>query len=75
MNLRTKKTLKLADELTISPITATNQKLTYTSSDKSVVSVNSSGKLTAKKAGTATVTVSPKDGSGTDLTITVTVTK
>ena len=32
-------------------------RVTYTSSDKSIVTINSSGKLTAKKAGKATITV------------------
>ena len=41
---------------TIKPITST-QKITYSSSKKSVAAVNSSGKITAKKKGKATITV------------------
>ncbi|MCD7715707.1 MAG: Ig-like domain-containing protein [Lachnospiraceae bacterium] len=45
---------------TISPITSV-QKVTYSSSNKKVATVNSKGKITAKKKGTATITV--KSGS------------
>ncbi len=50
---------------------------TWKSSKKSVASVNSSGKITAKKAGTATITAVPKVKSGTveGLSIKVTVNK
>ncbi|MCD7841998.1 MAG: Ig-like domain-containing protein [Lachnospiraceae bacterium] len=44
----------------ISPITSV-QKVTYSSSNKKVATVNSKGKITAKKKGTATITV--KSGS------------
>ena len=36
----------------VSPSTASNKKLTYTSSKKSVATVSASGKVTGKKAGT-----------------------
>lgn len=75
LNLRVKKTLELADEITITPVTATNQNLTYTSSNKKIVTVNANGKMTAKKAGEAEITITPKDGSGTGITIPVKVTK
>ncbi|MCC8106710.1 MAG: Ig-like domain-containing protein [Clostridiales bacterium] len=45
---------------TISPITSV-QKVTYSSSNKKVATVSSKGKITAKKKGTATITV--KSGS------------
>lgn len=48
----------------------------YTSSDESVASVNSSGKVTAKKAGTATITVTLTSGDKTQkLTKKITVKK
>lgn len=56
MKAGTKKNLHPA----VKPITS-QQKVTYHSSNKKVVSVSSSGKLTAKKKGTATITV--KSGS------------
>ena len=49
----------------ISPATATNKKITWSSSNPSVVSVTSSGKITAKKEGTATITVTTEDGRKT----------
>lgn len=61
-----KKTVKLAKgvsytiKVTRSPITA-NDKLTFSSSNKKVAAVSSKGKITAKKKGTAKITV--KSGS------------
>lgn len=75
LNLRTKKTMELADEFTIAPITATNQRLTFTSSDKKIVTVNANGRVTAKKQGDAVITVTPSDGSGVILEIPVSVTR
>lgn len=75
LRLKEKKTMELAGELTINPITATNQGLTYTSSDKKIVTVNAKGKVTAKKEGDAVITITPKDGSGIIVEIPVTVTK
>lgn len=75
LRLKEKKTMELAGELTINPITATNQGLTYTSSDKRIVTVNANGKVTAKKEGDAVITITPKDGSGIIVEIPVTVTK
>ena len=65
-SIKNKKTLQLSDKLIINPITATNKKLTYKSSNSKLVSVSASGKLTAKKRGAEDViiTVTTNDGSG-----------
>lgn len=42
---------------TVKPSTASNKKVSFTSSNKSVATVSSKGKVTAKKAGTAKITV------------------
>ncbi|GHV67934.1 hypothetical protein FACS1894199_14350 [Bacteroidia bacterium] len=57
---------------TVLPATATNQNVSWGSSDATVASVDSTGKVTAKAAGTATITVTTADGSKT-ATCTVTV--
>ncbi len=46
----------------VSPGSATNKKVEYTSSDPEVVTVNQSGKITGKKEGLATITIMSKDG-------------
>lgn len=46
-------------------------KLTWSSSNSSVVSISSSGKMTAKSAGTATITVRAEDGRTASQTIKV----
>jgi glycerophosphoryl diester phosphodiesterase len=48
---------------TIMPSNATNKKVTYTSSNKSIATVDKNGKVTAKAKGTATITVKTKDGT------------
>ena len=62
----TSATLTEGDELlltaTITPSNATNQNVNWSSSDSSVASVES-GKVTAHKAGTATITVTTSDGN------------
>lgn len=47
---------------TVYPTNTTNQKLTWTIEDSSIATVNSSGKITAKSAGTTTVWVSTENG-------------
>ena len=49
---------------TIYPAKATNKQLVWKSTDNSIVSVDNSGRVTALKAGTATVYASPADGGG-----------
>lgn len=53
-------------EATVVPQNATNRKVTYVSSDTSVVTVDEIGNLSAKKAGNAIITVKTEDGGFTD---------
>ncbi len=57
---------------TVSPANATNQVVTWTSSNTNVATVSSTGLVTAVANGTATITVTTADGSKT-ATCTVTV--
>jgi len=50
----------------ILPLNATNQSVTWSSSNSSVASVDSNGKVTAVSAGTATITAKTVDGNKTD---------
>ena len=58
---------------TISPSTANNQTIAWSSSDESVASVDENGLVTAHKKGSATITVAAQDGSGVTKSCTVTV--
>jgi uncharacterized protein YjdB len=60
---------------TVSPSDASNTAVKWSSSNTSVATVNSSGKITALKKGTETITCTAKDGSGKKATCKVTVTK
>lgn len=62
---KNKKTKQLSEYLIINPITATNKKLTYKSSNSKLVSVSATGKLTAKKRAeeNVTITITTNDGS------------
>ena len=64
-------TLKL--KATIAPKDATNKNVTWKSSDPKVAKVDKNGKVTALKAGTATITCTAKDGSGVKATCKITV--
>ncbi|CDF80366.1 alginate lyase (PL6/PL7/CBM32) [Formosa agariphila KMM 3901] len=58
----------------VSPLNASNQDVSYSSSNTSVATVNSSGVVTAVSEGNATITVTTEDGDFTD-TISITVTE
>lgn len=61
---------------TVSPANATNKSVTWSSSNDSVATVDASGKVTAVKAGTATITVRTVDGGKTatcNLTVTAAI--
>jgi uncharacterized protein YjdB/serine/threonine protein kinase len=59
---------------TVKPDGATNQNVTWSSSNTGVATVSKNGRVTAKKAGTATITVKTVDGNKTT-TCTLTVPK
>ncbi|MBO5371379.1 MAG: Ig-like domain-containing protein [Lachnospiraceae bacterium] len=71
--LKKKQSVKL--KATCLPKTAKNKKVKWKSSNKSVAAVSSSGKVTAKKTGTAKITVTAKDGSGKKAVCTIKVVK
>lgn len=56
------KTMKIGDECYLLAVTSTGKKPSFSSSNSSVASVNTYGKITAKKAGTATITAKIKNG-------------
>ncbi len=62
-------------KLTFAPTSVTNKRVVYTSSDESVATVDATGKVTAVKAGTATIKVTTTDGSKKSATVKVTVVK
>ena len=58
---------------TISPESATNQGVSWTSSNTTVATVDANGEVTAVKTGSANITCTAKDGSGVSATCRVTV--
>ena len=68
------KTHKLQTKILPEGVETESKKVTYTSSDPTVVSVTSAGKLTALKAGTATITASIKVTEATESTKTKSIT-
>ncbi len=58
---------------TVTPSNATDKSVTWSSSNISVATVSSSGLVTAKSAGTATITCKANDGSGKSASCKVTV--
>ena len=68
LNKTTLKLSKGASETltaTVAPTNATNKKVTWTSSDPAVATVDASGKVTGVAKGTATITVTTEDGGHT----------
>ncbi len=60
---------------TLTPSKPTVKGVTFKSSDTKVATVNSKGKITAKKVGTATITAMAKDGTDKKATVKVVVTQ
>ena len=58
---------------TVTPSNTSNKGVTWTSSNTGVATVSSSGLVTAKAVGTATITVKTSDGSNKSATCTITV--
>ena len=56
------KTLSIGDEFYLLAVTTNGKKPSFSSSNSSVASVNTYGKITAKKAGTATIKAKIKNG-------------
>ena len=59
---------------TVEPADATNQGVTWESSDTSIATVSEDGTVTAISAGTVTITATAADGSGVSASCSVTVT-
>ena len=59
---------------TVTPDTATDKTVKWTTSNKNVATVSTDGVVTAKAAGTATITATAADGSGVKATCKITVT-
>ena len=68
-----KKGKSLTLKATISPSSANNKAVTWSSSNKKVATVSSKGVVKAVGSGTATITVKAKDGSGKKATCKITV--
>ncbi len=71
VTIKTGKTFQLS--ATIEPADAMVPTIKWTSSNKSIATVSSTGKITAKKGGTCTITAATTDGTGLKATCTVTV--
>ena len=68
------KTMKIGDEFYLAAVTSSGKKPKFSSSDSKVASVNTYGKITAKKAGTATITAKIAGGeAGCKVTVEKTV--
>jgi len=69
----TGKTIDLAGTYTVLPEDATNRNVTFTSDNESIASVSSTGVITAKSAGKATITIAAEDNAEKTATVTVKV--
>lgn len=68
------KTVKIGDECYLLALTTNGKKPSFSSSDSKIASVNTYGKITAKKAGTVKITAKIKNGEAS-CTVTVQKTK
>ena len=71
LNIKTGATEQLTAK--VQPTDATNSKVTWSSNNKDVAEVDQTGMITAKKEGSAVITVTAQDGSGKTATCQVTV--
>ena len=71
-NITIKKGNSLGLIIEIEPVELSSTKLNWKSSDSSIVSVDSNGKIKGLKTGTVTITVSTNDGKSATCTVTVT---
>ncbi len=68
------KTMKIGDEFYLAAVASSGKKPKFTSSNSKVASVNTYGKITARKAGTATITAKTANGeAGCKVTVEKTV--
>ena len=70
VSIKIKKTVKLTAQ--VSPSNAADKSITWKSSKSSIASVDKNGKVTAKKAGKATITAIASNGKSASCKITVT---
>lgn len=77
IKLPSKKTMMEGDKLKLSteftPVNTTSKKVKWKSSNDNIATVSSKGVVTAKKAGTVTITVTAQDGSKKSAKCTITV--
>ncbi len=68
------RTKKISLPYVIQPVTASDKKLIWKSSNPKVATVNAKGQVTGKAGGTAVITCTAKDGSGATASCTINVT-
>lgn len=69
------KTIKLSANVTVAPNKSANKTVTYTSKNKSIVTVDAKGSVKGKKVGTTKVVIASKKNKNKKATITVQVVK